>query len=74
MINKVGNVVVLTGEDMKILDLLEKPDGSAIMQVDLSQEEVRMLIEYALVGLLQEAIEDGRLERIPCDGDVEEEK
>ena len=74
MIYHIHNVVVLTGADMKLLDILEKPDGSAITQWDMSQEEVGMLLEYAVVNLLKEALDNGRLKRAECDDDASQQE
>ena len=42
---------------MKILNVVEQEDGSAIIQVDLSAEETRLLLEKAIVDLLKETLE-----------------
>lgn len=69
-----GGLVLVTGADMKLLNIVEKPDGSAITQWDMSQEEVAMLLEYAVVNLLKEAIEGGRLKRAEGDEDVAQQE
>jgi hypothetical protein len=53
----IGNCVVLTGEDMLITEVMEREDGSAIATVDLSKEETAMLVEYAIIKLLKEAMD-----------------
>ena len=44
---------------MNVLDIMEQPDGSGIVSVELSKEEVRDLVSYALQRMIQEAIEKG---------------
>ena len=48
-----NNLVFLTRSDaVKIEEILEHENGSATMKVDLTQEEVAMLLEYAMQDLL----------------------
>ena len=42
---------------MKVLDIKENEDGSATIELDMSEEENRQLIEYAVINLLKEYIE-----------------
>jgi len=42
---------------MKITEIKENEDGSATMQVELTQEEVGMLIEYAISKIFTEQFE-----------------
>lgn len=37
---------------MEVLSIKENDDGSAIVEFDMSEEEKRMLIEYAVVDIL----------------------
>jgi len=39
---------------MKVLDLIENEDGSATLNLELTEEENRLLIEYAIQHLLRE--------------------
>ena len=41
---------------MKVLSIIEQEDGSAIANVEMSQEEHQWLLEYAFKGILQSAI------------------
>lgn len=43
---------------MEVTKLDEKDDGSAIVELDLSAEEARILIEYALQHLLAKAMDE----------------
>jgi len=43
---------------MKVESVTEHEDGSATAIMDLSTEEVRMLIEYAVIDLLKKLIAD----------------
>jgi hypothetical protein len=45
---------------MKILDVDEQEDGSAIVKVDLTVEEVRLLLEKAIVDLLKEFLDKNK--------------
>jgi hypothetical protein len=45
---------------MKVLNVVEQEDGSAIIQVDLSAEETRLLLERAIVDLLKETLEHSK--------------
>ena len=47
---------------MKILELYEEEDGSALVNIEMSGDEMSMLVEYALINLIKEAINDGRLQ------------
>ena len=40
---------------MQVLNVVEKDDGSAVLTVDLTKEEVGGLLEYALQHLLIDA-------------------
>ena len=42
---------------MKVLEIVEREDGSADVELEMSKEEVKLLIQYAVVNLLKEAIE-----------------
>lgn len=42
---------------MEILDIKENPDGSASMTMEISKEENRSLLEYAITNILKEEIE-----------------
>ncbi len=48
---------------MKVKEIIEDNDGSATMILDLSKEELRQLVEKAVITLLNEAIKDGNHRR-----------
>lgn len=50
---------------MKVLSVTDQPDGSAIVELDMTEEENNMLIQYAVVDILQKQIE--RMSRKCCD-------
>ena len=41
---------------MKVKEIIEDNDGSATMILDLSKEELRQLVEKAVITVLDEAI------------------
>ena len=41
---------------MEVLSLKEQPDGSAILELELTEEEDRLLVEYAVVNILMDKI------------------
>ena len=43
---------------MKVKEIIEDNDGSATMILDLSKEELRQLVEKAVITLLDEAIKE----------------
>lgn len=43
---------------MKITDLIEQEDGSAICQMELTNKEKEFLIEFAVVELLRRHIDE----------------
>ena len=47
---------------MKILELKEQEDGSAIIEMDMEKEEKELLLEFAVVELLKRYIK----ENPPC--------
>ncbi len=48
---------------MKVKEIIEDNDGSATMILDLSKEELRQLVEKAVITLLNEAIKEGNHRR-----------
>ena len=44
---------------MKVKEIIEDNDGSATMIIDLSKEELRQLVEKAVITVLDEAIKKG---------------
>ena len=48
---------------MKVKEIIEDNDGSATMIIDLSKEELRQLVEKAVITLLNEAIKEGNHRR-----------
>ena len=42
---------------MDVLKITEQPDGSALVDVEMSEEEQGMLLSYAVTNLLKEHIE-----------------
>jgi hypothetical protein len=42
---------------MKVIEIKEKEDGSADLTLDLTDEEARLLIEYAVIDILEKALE-----------------
>lgn len=52
---------------MKVINLTENEDGSATVNLDLSQEEAQALLQMGFIQLLEEAIErDKHQRRIPA--------
>ncbi|CAB4132872.1 hypothetical protein UFOVP249_54 [uncultured Caudovirales phage] len=45
---------------MKVLEVTEQADGSAIVRFDLSAEEVGLLLEKAIIDVLKETIEQSK--------------
>jgi len=43
---------------MKVKEILEDNDGSATMILELTKEELRQLVEKAVITVLDEAIRD----------------
>ena len=43
---------------MKVKEIIEDNDGSATMIIDLSKEELRQLVEKAVITVLDEAIKE----------------
>ena len=43
---------------LKIIDIKENLDGSAIMKVDMSEDVMQMLLERAINDILKEKIEE----------------
>ncbi len=48
---------------MKVKEIIEDNDGSATMIIELTKEELRQLVEKAVITLLDEAIKDGNHRR-----------
>jgi len=48
---------------MKVKEIIEDNDGSATMIIDLTKEELRQLVEKAVITLLDEAIKEGNHRR-----------
>ena len=48
---------------MKVKEIIEDNDGSATMIIDLSKEELRQLVEKAVITVLDEAIKEGNHRR-----------
>ena len=44
---------------MKVKEIIEDNDGSATMIIDLTKEELRQLVEKAVITVLDEAIKKG---------------
>ena len=42
---------------MKVLEINEQEDGSAILEVEITKEENRFYIEYAVTDILRKQIE-----------------
>ena len=45
---------------MKVLEVTEQEDGSAFVRLDLSAEEVGLLLEKAIIDVLKETIEQSK--------------
>jgi len=43
---------------MEVAKLTENDDGSALVELDMSSEELRLLVEYAVVNILKEFVEE----------------
>jgi len=43
---------------MEILDVIENKDGSATLEIDMTQEEMRLLMEAGLNKILADYIEE----------------
>jgi len=50
---------------MEVLSITDQPDGSAIVELNMTEEENNMLIQHAFVDLLKKAI--ARESRTCCD-------
>jgi hypothetical protein len=48
---------------MKVKEIIEDNDGSATMIIELTKEELRQLVEKAVITLLNEAIKEGNHRR-----------
>ena len=48
---------------MKVKEIIEDNDGSATMIIDLTKEELRQLVEKAVITVLDEAIKEGNHRR-----------
>ena len=60
---------------MKILDITENEDGSAVLEIDIDQEEMRLLMEAGLNKVLADYIEE--MKHVPVSdrtGNSEQEK
>jgi hypothetical protein len=44
---------------MKVKEIIEDNDGSATMIIELTKEELRQLVEIAVITVLNEAIKEG---------------
>jgi hypothetical protein len=42
---------------MKIIDIVDQPDGSAIVTMDLESEEARLLMEVGFNQILKDSVE-----------------
>lgn len=42
---------------MNVLKITDQPDGSAIIELEMTEEEHEMLLSYAVTNLLKEHIE-----------------
>ena len=49
---------------MKVLKITEQPDGSAILDVEMSEEEQHIILEYGFCCLLKEQIERMQNEKV----------
>jgi hypothetical protein len=43
---------------MKIIELFEQEDGSALVKLDLTADEIALLLERAIIDILKEQIKD----------------
>ncbi len=60
---------------MDIIDVRENEDGSAVLEIDMTQEEMRLLMEAGLNKVLADYIEEMKHVPIPNrDSDIEQEK
>ena len=50
---------------MEVLSVKDQKDGSAIVELNMTEEENNFLIQYAVVDILQKQIE--RMSRTCCD-------
>jgi len=58
---------------MKILDVINQEDGSAILKIDVDEEEMRLLMEAGLNKILADYIEE--MKHVPIgDGVVSDEQ
>jgi len=58
---------------MEILDVKEQENGSAILEIDMSQEEMRLFMEVGLNKLLRDYMEE--MKHVPVgDGVVSSEQ
>ena len=49
---------------MQVIKYVEREDGGADLELDLSPEETRLMIEYALRGLIMDAVRAAEAEEI----------
>jgi hypothetical protein len=42
---------------MKVLKITDQPDGSAIIEIEMSDEENNFFVEYAVVDILKKQLE-----------------
>jgi hypothetical protein len=47
---------------MKIIELFEQEDGSALVKLDLTADEVALLLEKAIIDILKEQIVKSKIE------------
>jgi hypothetical protein len=50
---------------MEVISITEQEDGSAIVELNMTEAENNMLIEYAVVDILRKQME--KLSRVCCD-------
>jgi hypothetical protein len=43
-------------DEMEVLSIKEQPDGSAIIELSMTEEENNLLVEYAVIDILKKEI------------------
>ena len=59
---------------MEVLDIKEQEDGSAIVEIVVTEEENQFFVEYAILNILKkqiERIENGEIDLCPTISDPE---
>lgn len=63
---------------MKVLNVTDQEDGSAIIDLEMTEEENNILVEYAVVDILKKQLESSKLDNskkecFKCCGSIDKE-